>query len=109
TKTAAVHNDGTEATLELRETTTGILLGPCAAPVPGRTEGKVWIRLKGPGPIYSAGDLEFVDEQGKPGQQPRDLTGSITVDSARHKVIVRLAGEGQALPLNGSYRVKATG
>jgi hypothetical protein len=92
--------------LVLRKTVTGILVGPCLAPVPGRTEQKYWIKLRGTGPVYTVADLEFVDEKGTVWPKGSDLEGDIRFDDVRHRVIVSLRRNGEALPMNGSYRYK---
>src|SRR5450432_1878908 len=57
---ATVKQVGEDRELVLRETEIGLFVGPCA--VPGRSESKYWIKLNGPGPIYSPDQFDFVDE-----------------------------------------------
>ena len=104
---ATVHRDGAEQVLELRHTMAGLMLGPCATPYVGHEGFTYWIRLSGPGPAFTASDLEFVDSGGSVRPKDEGLRGEIRFDEAGHNVVVALwAAGGQPYVFNGTYRVK---
>jgi hypothetical protein len=117
---ASVMRVGENRELVLRETETGLFVGPCAVPVhdepkywikgpcavAGRSESKYWIRLTGEGPLYSPAQLAFLDENGNELPGDGDLEGELRVDQTQRRVLVNLRLRGEAMMVNGSYRLK---
>ena len=103
---ATLTEEGSDRELRLRSTTTGLLAGPCSPPFPGRSVEQHWIRLKGPGPVYTVREIEFLDRSGVAVSVPSGLEGSIRIDSEHHRAVVDLRGRVGPSVLNGPWRLK---
>ena len=105
TRTAEVATVGQERTVQLRQVTTGLLIGPCG-PVPGRDVETHWIQLKGNGPVYPMSEVSFVDANGNVFQPGKGVDGEVRIDTAHHKIIVDIRNDAGPTPDSGTYRYK---
>ena len=109
TKEASVKQEDGGRTLFVQRMAKGILLGPCSTPYVGSVAESAWISLKGPGPVYSASEVELVDAKGIPLKGRGKLDGDVRFDLARKRVTVKLRVADEDFWMNGSFRYKESG
>lgn len=80
----------------------GLTVGPCG--LAGGGHAHYSMRLDGPGPVFPAEKVAFLDESGRVDESAREgLTGEVRIDSARRRITIDLNRGKYQLEVNGSY------
>lgn len=89
----------------IRRSWRGVTLGPCG--LAGSIDEDYWIKLNGPGPVYSGSEVEFVTgNEYLPKEYQGKIEGRVELDASRKRVVVDLRVGGRRFHLNGIYRYR---